>query len=283
MITNNIDLVSLIPKGKVSTNFDNEELSMTTNCAFKNWFTNDETPINIYISLPNKYKIPFRINMTIKIDSPALYLLIGKGHIGFATGMDNRRVTDILGGISKPNTHFFDNRLIMNQYTEISITYGMKSMWIYVNNELRCISKKDVYIKAFKNGLIPEEFKDGFNISLACDKRTKMDIKSLTVFELKNEEIVEPSEKPDINPLPVSLSVSEKPTLEVCIKGLSNELQKEIINTDEFFLQAMKKNLKFKRKIEGGYPCSKISYVSSFGLSYKIHIFESTLWHQLNW
>lgn len=283
MVTHNIPFESLIPHGKVSISIDGEELIMTTNSAFKNWFTNDETPINIYLSLPDKYRLPFRIDMTLKIDSPAFYLLIGKGHVGFATGMDNRRVTDILGGISKPNTHFFDNNLIMDQYADISVTYGMKAMWVYVNNELRCISRNNPYIKAFKKGILPEEFKNGFNISLSCDKRTKMTLKSLTIVELKNEEISEPAEKVNINPLPVCLSVSEKPTLEECIQGLEIDLQKEIIRTNEYLLKDMKKNMTFKRKIEGGYPCSKITYVSPLGLSYKIHITGTILWHQLNW
>ena len=45
----------------------------------------------------------------------------------------------------------------------------------------------------------------------------------------------------------------------------------------------MKKSMGFKRKIEGGYPYSKITYVSPLGLSYKINITDATLCHQLNW
>ena len=52
---------------------------------------------------------------------------------------------------------------------------------------------------------------------------------------------------------------------------------------DEYLMKDMKKTLKFKRKIEGGYPCCKITYVSPWGFRYKIFISNTYLWHDNAW
>jgi len=283
MVTHNVPPETFRPHGKVSLNVENGVLHMTTNTALRTQFVHSDTPIQSYVYLPNKYKLPFKIDMTVKIDSPAFYLLIGKGHVGFATGMDNRKVTDILGGDFKPNTHSFDNDLPLNQFVDITVTYDTKAMWICIDNELRCISRKDPYIKAAKKGDIPEEFAAGFDFALACDKRTQMEVQSFTVTEYATGEIIEPQEGITKIPHPPCLSSAEKPTIGECIQDLSQDLQNEILQTDEYLLKDMKKALGFKRKIEGGYPYSKISYVSPVGLSYKIHITGFTLQHQINW
>jgi len=282
MITHNIPIESFIPQGKVSLSIENSELSMTTNIALNTGFIYNDTPIKSYINLPVKYNLPFKIDMSVKIDSPALYLLVGKGHVGFATGMDNRKVTDILGGDFKPNTHHFDNDLPVNEFVDISVTYDKKAMWICIDNELRCITQKDPYIKALKKGAIPEEFGDGFNIALACDKRTKVVLKLFTVTEYEDGEIALPDKIITKTPHPIHLSVSTKPTLDECIQELERDLQNEILLTNDYLLKDIK-IIGFKRKIEGGYPYSRISYVSPHGLSYKIHITGFTLHHQLNW
>jgi hypothetical protein len=77
MITHKIPLESLIPHGKVSVSMTNGELHLFTNSAFATWFVKNNTRIKSYVCLPNKYKLPFRVDMTVKIDSPALYLLVG--------------------------------------------------------------------------------------------------------------------------------------------------------------------------------------------------------------
>jgi len=171
----------------------------------------------------------------------------------------------------------------MNKFVDISVVYGDKAMWIYIDSELRCITKKDPYIKALKSEMIPTEFDDGFSIGLGCDKRTTMIIKNFSVTEYAENELREPEETVTKIPHPVHLTVVDKPTLLECIKGLELDLQNEIIQTDNFLLKDLKKLMGFKRKIEGGYPYSKISYVSVHGLAYKIQITGFTLRHQLNW
>ncbi|MCL2577274.1 MAG: hypothetical protein FWE27_04405 [Defluviitaleaceae bacterium] len=283
MKIHNIPLESFSAHGRIKVSIDIIELLMTATATVNSNFMYTSTPIKSYIGLSEKYKLPFSIDMTVKIDSPSFYLIIGKGHIGFGTGMDNRRITDILGENIKPNTHEFDNRVPVNEYVRISVMYGSKAMWVRINDEIRCFSKKDPYIKAMKNNAIPEEFLDGFGIALACDKRTQLTLKSFTVTEFQDDEPDLPQDPININVPPVFIDTKRKGTLEECIDGLTPELRCEIVRTDEYLLADMKKTLKIKRKIEGGYPVSKITYVSQHGFSYKIFIDDSYVWHEIGW
>lgn len=285
MKTNNIPLCSFLPHGKVEIIADKRKLCMTVTATVNTGFTYSSTPIKSYIYLPDKYKLPFQINMTVKIDSPSFYLIIGKGHVGFATGMDNRRVTSILGDNIKPNTHDFDNHIPIGEYFDISVTYDNRAMWVMIDNEIRCFSKKDPYIKALKNDAIPDEFNDGFNLALACDKRTRLTLESFAVTEFEDDEPALPAEPVYINSLPVFVDIKRKDeaTLEECIEGLNHDLQNEVLRTDDFILHDLKKTMKFKRKIEGGYPISRICYVSPLGISYKIFIAADYLWHDIGW
>ena len=284
MTAHHICLESFIPQGKVSVSTDKDKLRMTTNTAINTLYLRNDNPIKSYAYLSEKFKLPFRIDMTVKIDSPAMYLIIGKGHIGFATGgMDNRRITDILGKDSKPNTHIFDNDIPVNVYVDISVTYGSESMWVIVNDELRCFSNKSPYIKALKNDAVLEELSEGLGFAIACDKRTQLSLKSLTITEYEQEEPVAPAESFEKELHPPGLSISEKPTIEACIQGLTLDLQKEILRTDEYLLKDMKKSLKFKRRIEGGYPCGRITYTSPWGFRYKINISDAYVCHDINW
>lgn len=283
MITHHIPLESLLPHGKVSIDINRGELCMTANAAINTEFVYSDTPIKSFAALPGKFKLPFRIDMTIKIDSPALYLIIGKGHISFNKGMDNRSVTDILGNDYKPNSHEYNYFIPIGEYVDISVTYGYKAMWIIINNECRCISKKDPYIKALKMNSIPEEWSGGFNIGIAGDKRTQLTLKSIDITEYENEEPIAPGGTITIKPPEAGLTTSEKSTVEECIQGLTPDLQKEILRTDEYLLNDMKKSMKFKRQIDGGYPNSRITYVSPLGISYKIFITDFLVSHDIGW
>jgi len=283
MTTHHILLESIIPKGNVTIDTSNDELSMTSITAINTEYVYQDIPIKSFACIPGKFKLPFRIDITIKMDSPSLYLIIGKGHISFNKGMDNRSVTDILGNDYKPNTHEFNNFIPINEYVDISVTYGCKAMWVIVNNELRCFSKNDPYIKALKTNSLAEELKDGFEFGIACDKRTQLTLKSINITEYGNEEPVAPTGKIAIKMPQPCLTVSEKSTVEECMHGLAPDLQKEILSTDAYLLNDMKKSLKFKRKIEGGYPNSRITYVSPLGISYKINITDFLLTHDIGW
>jgi hypothetical protein len=268
MITHNISMDSLTPHGKVALNVNNDELFMETNTALYTHFHNNDTPINSYACVPNKYKLPFRIDMTVKIDSPALYLLVGRGHVEFATGSSHRGITDILGDDFKPNKYVFDNNIPLDEYVDISVIYGSKAMCVDVNNKCRCLSANLPYIKA--------QVSDEFNIAIACDKRTQLTLKKFVVTEYENEEPDVSSEPPVIEP--AQFVLSEKPTVETAIQCLSPELQSEILSTDEYL-----RKLKLKRKIENWNTGGRITYVSPLGFRYKIEIAECYMWHDLSW
>ena len=147
-------------------------------------------------------------------------------------------------------------------------------MQLVINGEERYLNKKDAYMKS---PLLDTDFKDGFGFKLACHKRTEVTIKSLMVMEYTDE--------PEFIDLPKSefiyaptLTKTDKPMLEDCIKDLSPELVDCIHDMDKHL-----KALNFKRKIEGGYPISQLTYVLPLGLSYKFRIDGNMLWHQVNW
>ena len=231
-----------------------------------------QKPLDAFIPRGRKCKLPFRVDMTAKMDSPALILHIGEGYIHLNTGgMDNRRMMSIIGGETKPNLHRFDHRVPLNAYFDLSVIYGRKAMQLIINGEERYFSKKDVYMKS---PLTDTEFADGFGLDITCYKRTEIVIQSLTVTEY--------TEEPEFAALPKkehiyapTLTKTEKPTLEDCIQDLSPELQACIIDMDTHL-----KALKCRRKIEGGYPESKITYFVPYVLTWQIKISHHLLTHK---
>lgn len=257
MIENKIPLESFAPYGKVTISIENGELHMAGGADRDS-----------YITIPNKYKLPFRIDMTAKMDSPALILQIGEGYIHLNTGgMDNRRMMSIIGGETKPNIHKFDNRVPLNEYFDISVIYGKKAMQLIINGEERYFNKKDAYIKSPS---VEDDFKDGFGLKLACFKRTEVYIKSLIVTEYTDDPEFVQVPKKDYFYAP-TLTKTEKPVLEDCIKDLSPELQDCIYDIDKHL-----KALKFRRLIEGGYPESRITYTMP-----RVTVFKMNISHHL--
>jgi hypothetical protein len=279
MKTQLIPLSSFLPRGQVELKTDNE-LNMTAKSAINILYSRTDSPIKSYIYLPDEYKlhIPFRIDMTVKIDSPALYLIIGRGHIGFATGvLDNRRITDIYGDDFKPNSHSFDNDLPMDKFVDISVIYGRKAMQVIADGEVRCFSKNDNYIKAKE---IPEEFKDGLSFGIACDKRTKLTIKNITLTEYEDSEpAFQPYNEKELPP--PAIAHIDKPDFDNCISLLPEDLKAEIKKHDELILSY--KHLKFRRKIEGDCSCCRITYLSQYGFTYKLNISGTTMNHSMAW
>ena len=135
MKTHNIPLESFIPKGKVSINVDNGELHMSANTRVT---TCGPGKINHYAYLENKFKLPFRVDITVKIDSPDFHLIIGKGQITFGNGT-HRNPTDILGGETKPGTYSFDNYIPLNEYVYIRILQKTPNL-------MDCHSAKNLFL-----------------------------------------------------------------------------------------------------------------------------------------
>ncbi len=97
MIKHSIDLNSFLPKGQVGCEYKGTMLYMTTYRTIPTQrFDAEHLSVNSYIYLPERYRLPLRIDMTLKIDAPGFYILLGKGHINFGTlWSDNRRMDDM--------------------------------------------------------------------------------------------------------------------------------------------------------------------------------------------
>lgn len=279
MIKHNIDLDGLLLEGQVECKYKDNMLYMTTNRSIPTQrFDAEHLSINSYIYLPDKYKLPFRIDITAKIDAPGLYVLIGKGHVNFGTlWSDNRRIDDIAAPAGK--TIFYHNHMAMNEFTDISLLYDLKEMQIIINGEERYYSKKERYMKSPE---LAEVNNAGFELKIACDKLVNLCIKSISITEYDdNCGIIHSGME-----LPAALTKNnftasdEKPTFEKCISLLPANIQGEIVKIDEY-LRSLKR-FKFKRQIEKN--GNKITYVASdYGFSYAIYLSNDLFDHSLQW
>jgi hypothetical protein len=279
LIKHNVDLASFLTKGEAVCEYRDNLLYMTTNRSIPTQrFDAEHLSINSYIYLSDKYKLPLRVDMTVKIDAPGLYLLLGKGHINFGTlCSDNRRMDDIVAPTRK--TMQFHNHINMNEFTDITLLYDLKEMQIMINGEERYYSKKEKYMKS---PTFNEMNEDGFELKIACDKLTNLCVKSLDVTEYNDTcgIIHSEVELPAATMKNEVIAPGEKPTFEKCISLLPAYIQSEIENMDEY-LKSLKP-LKFKRNIEKN--GNKITYVASdYGLSYAIYLSNDIFDHSLQW
>lgn len=158
-------------------------------------------PCQSYLRLPEKLHIPFTLRLRAALDDQALYILIGRGHVAFATGLtENRPITDILGGDFKPRARGFDNELSLGRPTALEITYTAAAMWVRVDGELRCLAQKESYQKALKKGECADAFAAGFDAALACDKETTLTVYELSVTEYDGDAPAAPP-RDEVRPL----------------------------------------------------------------------------------
>jgi hypothetical protein len=241
-------------------------------------FEAEHLSINSYVYLPDKYKLPLRLDITAKIDAPGLYILLGKAHINFGTlWSDNRRIDDIVAPTRK--TMAFDNHIEMNEFTDISVLYDLKEMQIIINGKERYYSKKEKYMKS---PAFHEMNEEGFDLKIACDKLSNLCIKSISITEYSDTCNIFHSgeEQPAAIMRNEAITPGEKPTFEKCISRLPKDIQNEIINMDEYLKSI--KPLKFKRQIEKN--GNKITYVASdYGVSYAIYLSNELFDHSLQW
>ena len=102
MKTNNIPLESIIPKKNVKSKIEDSVLHVPANEAqmHKNWQ---------YLTIPNKYKLPFRVDMTVNLQfirhhqvASQLEVYIGKGRVYFNSG--HTSCDDIFKSVNKSST-----------------------------------------------------------------------------------------------------------------------------------------------------------------------------------
>lgn len=275
----NIDLAKLIAHGKIETKSDGEIVNVWTTNSITSVAFNliGDTYKRHSIRLPDKYHIPFRLDMTIMIDFPALILLVGDGHIAFSTS-DNHKIEDIAKPTGKPNQDhcLFDNKLPFGEFVDISVILNFNEMQILVGGEERFYSCKLPYVKVAN---LNELNLKGFGIGLTVSKQSTLSIKSISVTEYDDKA---PVIHDVLKQTPPKKEIAEslKPIFESIIMDLPLEYKNELQKMDEF-LKTLKL-MKFKRTIDkrGG----KITYVSSnFGFSYAINIFEDRLSHSFSW
>ena len=106
------------------------------------------TGFNIYgdaykknsIPVPGAYKVPFQIEMVVKLDYPGFMLLAGQGHVTFLSpAQDNRRIEDIAFPSGKPNQDggAYGNHFQPGEWVGISVMYGRDSARVVIGGEER--------------------------------------------------------------------------------------------------------------------------------------------------
>lgn len=276
-----VDLASLTTYGKVKTNVSEGVLDV--------WTTQSITPVSFnlygdsfkrhYVSLPENHRLPFRIDMTVKLDYPSFLLFIGNGHISFASPwQDNRKIEDIAFPSGKPKS--YNNSLPLGEWTDISVTYNMDEMQILINGEERFTSRKLPYMSQKNRHEFEVMNIDGFSVGLAVSKLSVMSIKSITVTEYEEAAPIEHSTLEEIKIKPEMQDERPKLTLESVISELPQGYQDEVIETDSFL--KLLRPIKFKRAIDKG--GGKISWVASdYGISYHIEPSGHQLSQRFGW
>lgn len=280
MKRHDVSLENIKTHGKVNAEYVDHILHVTTHLQ-NNRFHVSEMPLVSYICIPGKFKLPLKIDIRVKMDSPSMYVVLGKGHLTFGTSfLDNRRIGDIIEPDIK-KTSAFDNSMEANIPYDISIMYGLKFLQVNINGKERYFSKKEKYIKS---PLLNQLNQEGFELKIAGSKQNCLSISSIVVTEFDCDELSNPHPIENTeNYAKINLSVDKtaKSDFEECISKLSEELQTETRELNQYLLG--NKMLKIKRKIEGTSEACKISYVSSHGFTYGIHISDSIADHFFWW
>ncbi len=270
-----IDLKSLENVGKVIAYSQPDGLFVSAPSQ-NVYFHVFEKPLKSYVKLPQRYRLPLQIDLTVNVAVPGFYLVLGNGHLSFGTRQDNRSIGDICNPDCK-KPHSFSNGVKLNQDVQIRIIYGLKFMQIIVDGETRYFSKKEKYMRAQDFG---DKNNAGFEIMLAPDKLAKILIKEILLVEYETDPAVIPYEN-TISPANLSNSKGVKVDFLECISGLSKEIQDELVKLNDYLLS--QESLKIKRKIEGDHKGCKVTYVSSLGFSYSLLISEELLNHFFWW
>lgn len=271
-MTTYADLTALRFHGHVRSEFRGGVLRMTlTHVNTLNYCKPGKRCVH-YAEVPGRFRLPLRIDVTAKIDVPALYIMPGEGHVNFGDRFGNRRLDDICEPRYKIN--LFDNRIPFNEFVDISLIYDLREMQILINGEERYYSRSEKYMKS---KLFPGMNEAGFPLGISCDKRARLEIRSVSVTEYNAAagivHTVDPKAEKFIPP-------DEKPDFEGCLSALPDALGDSVRDIDGW-LRGLR-SVKFKRQI-GKYG-SKITYIApAEGLSYAIHIKGDVLYHTLQW
>lgn len=232
-----------------------------------------------YVSLPGTYRLPFRVDLTVRLDHPSFYLFIGAGYITFGSaGQDNRKLEDIVRHSGKPNQDHtsYDNGMPYGEYTQISVIYNRDEMQITIGGQERFYSRRQAYMRAKD---LDDWNSRGFSIGLSVSKRSTVFIKEITVTEAEGSIPVVRGAATAGKPAS-GRETGLKPTFETELGGLPREYRQRLTEMDGFFRSL--RPLKCRRVLDKG-GC-KITYVAAdYGVSYAVEVWESRFTHCFNW
>ncbi|MDR1532891.1 MAG: hypothetical protein LBS62_12055 [Clostridiales bacterium] len=285
MQLHNIDLAVLTAHGKAQTKFTDGALECWTaqSVTSVHNIVNNDILRRHCVSLPEKYSLPFHVDMTVKLDYPQFWLLVGGGRVAFGSLRDNRKIEDIAFPSGKPNQDncTFDNRMPLGGWVDISVTFNLDETQILIDGEERFYSRKLAYMSKKKRLQLDALNKDGFAIDLVVTKLSTLSVKSITVTEYEERAPLERGAFEEGAQINSGIgSERPKPSFESVIAELTQEYQAEIAETDAFLREL--EPLKFKRFIDknGG----KITWIASdYGVSYQIETDGKYSPHSFNW
>ena len=285
MKTHSISLADIKPIGKTVVNAMDKiaEVKTTRSITGASFHLSGDGYKKNYVSLPGKYHLPFRIDMTVKLDYPAFLLRIGEGHVYFASGHDTawNKVNDIAKPDNKTcrDSFSFDNRVPFGEFVDISIIYNPDDMQILIGGEEKFYSRKQPYMSKKQMGALVALNTEGFELGFAVTKHSILTIKEISISEFDDNVPITRGgfELPDPNaPKPER----EKPTFDNVLAKVVPQFQLEILEMDRFF--KLLRPMRFKRVIDKS--VCKITYVASdVGISYTIVASGAETFHNFGW
>ena len=216
--------------------------------------------------IPQKFRLPFRINLTLKADATNFNILMGNGYVHFShapneSGNGMRR-QDIFTGKEEFTKQDYYAELPLNEYINLSVVVGSKITWIEINGHCYYPTRKAQYINLLEKGDLPDDFTNGLEIAIGAgkigvNKGTQLVIRSIEIIEYGSDEPDVPEEIanfPDLSPA------------EWRIRSLPHELR-DTIKTDEHLAQYMKGSIELRKIID---EYGNVSIMLSSGVQYKL-------------
>jgi len=255
MNKHHIPLELLVPKNKIKTKTENGALHVPA----------EEENLGKHrhhINVPGKYKLPFRIDMSIRVTyhelnqiASQLRLYMGNGNIYFNGG--HTSVTDIITGDDVLPSFICFNDIPSEEYVDVTVMFGTEIMWVAVNKQFCFASDKMPYLNIIHENATLDPFSNGFDIALCGGTATRFSLQSLAVTEFYDE----PNTPEELVNLP------ELTGFEAFVTGLPSALQNEMYALDAFLLDELKGTLKFRRSIN---KIGHLTYESTCGFRFEI-------------
>ena len=270
-----VPAMRFIPQGRIDMEQMPNNLRFSVMSTIPEYYNKENIVCCNYLEAESVYRLPLRIDMTVCLDAPVFFVMLGSGRVAFATTWNiNRRIEDIAEPHYKP--FFFADHFTLNVPAEISIIYNLKSMQILINGEQRYYSTKEKYMKSAR---FSELNAVGFPLRLSARKRTEVTLYQFKVTESETDfEITKQESMPKPITSNIYLPKSEKPTFNAVIVGLPDDIRAKIIEIDSFLRSY--KPVKFRRSIEKN--GNKITYLASDdGISYIIKPSRYVMYHTL--